>query len=354
MLSILTGHASRPWRSASGFSSESTGGYWYSRSAFILADIWRHHQSTATTGPGAIWIPDYFCNQSLMPLRELGADIVFYPITRTLEPDWSACRDLAGRSPPGLFVLVHYFGKWIDGTEARAFTDQFGAWLIEDAAHVMQPITATERIGDFVFYSPHKTLAVPSGAFLQTRNPDLAFDRQSHPPGKPPLAWLGKRLLEKLSPDALRRRRYAATLRPFDQDPPTQPLEAEASVSRHSLAGLKQMSQNLHHYASRRQRNCKAWRGLLSGRPLGVAPFHEQAKEEGPAPYRFIAAAETPDAAEAFYDLVRSKGIPAESWPDLPPEVLSDTKAHASALELRRRLVFLPCHQTIETHEISL
>ncbi len=354
MFSILKGHSSRQWPAASAFANEDKTIFWYPRSALILADIWRSRRSTVENGPGTIWIPDYFCNQSLMPLRELRAEIDFYPITEELEPDWAACRELAGQSPPGLFVLVHYFGKLTDRAEARAFADQFGAWLIEDAAHVLAPIAEADIIGDFIFYSPHKTLAVPSGAFLQIGNTDLTFERRGRPSEPRPLAWLIKRLLEKLSPDWLRRRRYAAALRPFDQDPPAQPLEAETSVSRQSLAGLKQMSQNLRDYAQRRQRNCNAWRSLLSDHSLGVAPFHKQAADEGTAPYRFVAAAETPDAAEAFYELVRSKGIPAESWPDLPPEVLSNAGTHASAINLRRRLVFLPCHQTIETHEISL
>ena len=354
MFSILMGHSSRQWPDTSAFANEDKTTFWYPRSALILADIWRSRRSLTKNGPYAIWIPDYFCNQSLMPLRELGANIVFYPITKELEPDWIVCRELAGQSPPGLFVLAHYFGKLSDGAEARSFTDQFGAWLIEDAAHVLEPIVETDIVGDLIFYSTHKTLAVPSGAFLQIQNTDLAFERQNHPLGGAPLAWLIKRLVEKLSPDWLHRWRYATSLRPFDQDPPAQPCEAEAFVSRQSLAAMKQMSPNLHDYAQRRQRNCAAWRRLLLKRPFGVAPFHKKAVDEGAAPYRFIAAAETPDAAEAFYELVRSKGIPAESWPDLPPEVLSDAKMHASAIDLRRCLVFLPCHQTIEAHDIFL
>ena len=57
-----------------------------------------------------VWIPDYFCNSSLRPLRAFNVKLVFYPVNQKLEPDYKACRNLAENNPPDLFILVHYFG----------------------------------------------------------------------------------------------------------------------------------------------------------------------------------------------------------------------------------------------------
>ena len=35
----------------------------------------------------SIWFPDYFCNSSIAPLREINANLVFYPILRDGSPD---------------------------------------------------------------------------------------------------------------------------------------------------------------------------------------------------------------------------------------------------------------------------
>ena len=55
-------------------------GQWFSRSAwsmYVIA-LWRK-QVTGKLNI-SIWIPNFFCNESLTPLRELGVNFVFYPV----------------------------------------------------------------------------------------------------------------------------------------------------------------------------------------------------------------------------------------------------------------------------------
>ena len=40
------------------------------------------------------------------------------------------------------------------------------AWLVEDAAHVLERVSAIGKFGDFIIFSPHKQIALPDGALL--------------------------------------------------------------------------------------------------------------------------------------------------------------------------------------------
>lgn len=142
---------------------------WLSRSAWSLAliAIWRQRQTKRSTL--VAWIPDFFCNTSLAPLRATGARLRFYPLDAGMQPDFDACRSLAATESPDLFVLVHYFGRPNAGTAAREFCAASGTWLVEDAAHVLGPTGSIGGWGDFVLYSPHKHLPIPDGAVLVAR-----------------------------------------------------------------------------------------------------------------------------------------------------------------------------------------
>src|SRR5208337_4242771 len=139
-----------------------------SRSVWSLAAI--ADGLAKSTGRKPVFaVPDYMCNLSLWTLRQNRADLVFYPIEPDgLQPDWSACDRLPAIDA---FLLVHYFGKPADAARARSWARSRGAVLIEDAAHVLRPMSGIGEQGDFVIYSPRKLLPIPDGAFLVVRTP---------------------------------------------------------------------------------------------------------------------------------------------------------------------------------------
>ncbi|MBX9633674.1 MAG: hypothetical protein K2X44_01710, partial [Magnetospirillum sp.] len=112
------------------------GGLWLSRSAWslaVIADAW----AMAHQRRPVIAVPEYICDQSLWPLRQGRADLVFYAIhSDTLEPDWASMDGLKA----DIFLLVHYFGRPNDAEGARNWCDACGAILLEDAAHVLAPV----------------------------------------------------------------------------------------------------------------------------------------------------------------------------------------------------------------------
>jgi len=69
-----------------------------------------------------------------------------YPINQNLEPDYDACRALS-KVHPDIFVLVHYFGKPTFAAPTKDFCTKHNAWLLEDAAHVLRPITGVGKYG---------------------------------------------------------------------------------------------------------------------------------------------------------------------------------------------------------------
>jgi len=188
----------------------------FSSSAWSLAVVARWHQQLLGKQNVSVWLPDFFCNASLAPLRGMGAKLVFYPVTEQMIPDLVTSQDLADQQPMDIFVLVHYFGQPNLAEPISPFCEKHGAWLIEDAAHVLRPIVGIGETGDCVLYSPHKHLPIPDGAVLVVRpngpaqlaKNGLAMNVLSTvraavlaTPGssnRPAVLWLLKRLAQRL------------------------------------------------------------------------------------------------------------------------------------------------------------
>ena len=66
-------------------------------------------------------------------------------------------------------MLVHYFGCPTLAAPTKDFCAKHNAWLLEDAAHVLRPVSGVGKYGDFIIYSPHKLLPIPDGAVLVIR-----------------------------------------------------------------------------------------------------------------------------------------------------------------------------------------
>jgi hypothetical protein len=64
--------------------------FWLSRSAWsfkLIILTYATNNKIINFNKINIWIPEYFCNSSLELIRELGANLFFYKITDTGEPD---------------------------------------------------------------------------------------------------------------------------------------------------------------------------------------------------------------------------------------------------------------------------
>ena len=82
-----------------------------SRSAWSFYAIAQLRMRVEGTGTITVWVPDFFCNASLEPLRSIGVHLLFYPLTKQMTPDFDICHIMANETTPDLFILVHYFGQ---------------------------------------------------------------------------------------------------------------------------------------------------------------------------------------------------------------------------------------------------
>lgn len=347
---------------------------WLSRSSWSLALVALWRQRLVPRPRLTVWIPDYFCNSSLRALRATGAKLVFYPLTSRMLPDMDACRRRVSSDPPDLFLLVHYFGQPALSPHVREFCTTHGAWLIEDAAHVLRPVEGVGELGDFVIYSPHKHLPIPDGAVLVVRPKGVSriggaalestglpslWAQQLHGLQRAmgfaakgwrthSLIWLLKRVLQKIG---VRDWRSAAVpyadLYDGDTVKPAALVEpGQSLLSRRLLAGL---ITDLGRVARLRQRHELVWDALMSD----GSNLHRDSLS---AAERAVARCWTPylcgyqiaaSVAAATYDDWQRRGLPVTAWPDLPPEVLERKEHHANALDLRHTRLYLPVHQSL-------
>lgn len=332
----------RPW-----LRNGDLAGRWLSRSTWSLAAL----ADTFARIHGRLPVmafPEYFCNGSLGPLRLGRADLAFYPVGHDLTPDWEGC-DRLGRID--IFVLVHTFGWANAGPAARHFCDGRGAWLVEDAAHVLAPIPGIGEWGDAIAYSPHKLLAAPDGAVLVVRGgleavqPHLDDSIRALGPAQPSTAsWRIKRLLQRSPVGAMLMRRHGGGQPDFATDPAGHPLaqtpalscRAAAVIGRADLAGI----------ARARAANYTALLAAI-GEMADWRPMFELG--EGVAPYRLAMRCADRAVATRLYARLRQANLPVESWPDLPPEVAEDSVAR----RLRNSVLLLPCHQGCAADELA-
>ena len=334
-----------PWAAGS------AGAAWYSRGAFAIEAIVRGWARAHGNAAPRFWLPDYFCNQSMAPARAAGAQLVFYPVGDDLRPRWDALDRMAAEASPDLLMLVHYFGEPQDATPALQFCRRHGALLIEDAAHALAPSGCIGAAGDFVLYSPSKVLPVPDGAVLLVREAGVLASLKQDARGNcapPALPWIAKRAVQKVFPGAPLRILAGRRSQRFDEDAPARSLPPERALSPTARRRLARLGPELSEFAGARRANARALRVAWSSAPDG-RPLSGDSKA---APYRFVLRFKSEDAAARAYDRLRRRGCPAESWPDLPPEVLADPGRHASAIRLRRTLLFLPVHHTLPTDAI--
>lgn len=316
----------------------------YSRGAWALA------AAVATVScegrPAAVFLPDYFCNEALGPLRAAGHRLVFYPVDETLQPRWDVLPTLAAKEArPHVIVVVHYFGFPIDCREAAARCAAMGATLIEDAAHVLAPAGEIGRHGQFVIYSPHKLLPVHQGGILVAQQAGAASAIPSTKRvalNRSTAAWLAKRVIQRCArPFGGWHSAWTA----FEVDDAA-PTVAPDTMPRMAVRLLSVLRAIVPEVVEQRRSNYSALVAAAGPHQLFGALSADM------CPYVFPLLF-SPEAAPRIHEALNRAGIPARSWPDLPPEVLARSAEHKTAIDLRCRVVTLPVHQDLEPRHVA-
>ncbi len=329
-----------PWA----LDSQQTSVFGQGRSALVVGiDALRRARNARSV---RVWFPGYICEDALGVLRGRPVDLAFYPVREDLVPDWD-CVGGDGLDSVDLevFVLVHYFGFPNDGTAARSFCDRREMVLIEDGAHVAGPLAGMGE-GDMTFYSPSKILAGPQGGVLAAAPSLVALPPTTSSAwiSGPTIRWLIVRLAQKVCV------RLGIPWHGLTGLEPAESSLGSEHCDRFTLRMLSVTSRHLAEAIEKRRANYRVMSEGCLG-IVGARPFRAELPDEV-CPYVFPVIVD--DGSARMVQALKESGVPASEWPDLPSEVLARSQEHRVALDMYRRLMLLPVHQSLRPTDLQL
>jgi perosamine synthetase len=330
----------------------------YARGRYAL----RAAYALAGVGPqGALLAPAYHCRTMLDPALRLGAEVVLYPLTETLQPDLPGLRRViaACRTRPQALLLTHYFGLPADIAPIATLCRELGLVLIEDGSHALLRGDADEtlgRSGRYAVSSPYKFFPCPDGGLLwANEGAPLPLQPPPSPGAKAELRGLWHALqalgqhaappdpsaladeLTALQSGAMGRDWVEAGNGLSDDYRPAEEFASSLAVSRWLLAHADRES-----LARRRRRRYAQWVEAVSGLPGCRALF--PVLPAGCVPYMFPLLVEDP--ARCFHPLKRV-GLPIWRWDDMA------ISSCAVAQRYRQSVFHLPCHQALDDTQMD-
>ena len=332
------------------------------QSAFCVARSGIYHLFRALQlKPGEkVLMPDYHSGNEVAAARAAGAEIIFYPILRNLEPDLETLAMLAAEGPRVIYV-IHYLGWPQPMKEIQTLARQSGAIVIEDCAlallseHQGTPLGAT---GDYSVFCIYKTLPVPNGGLLVQNNTALpGLGKLSLEPC-PPLTAIGR--TAELALEAFRSRWNGAGAALFDLKQSARRRLRAAEVRSVPVGDIGWDVNNVNvamsplgnrvircvdhtEIRNRRRTNFLRLREKLRGKVMML----REDLEPGICPLFFpILVRHKHEAAEAL----RKSGIQAvEFWND----PMKDAALGPAARYLRAHVLELPVHQGVTQQQLE-
>jgi dTDP-4-amino-4,6-dideoxygalactose transaminase len=300
---------------------------------------------------GEVWLPDYFCNESLAPLRNKEVKLYFYPIKNDLSPDWDKLElRIIKHIPPDVFILVHYFGFPNLLEEAMLFCAKHGVELLEDCAHLLLPANGCGR--NIAVFSPRKLLALPEGGLLimpyNTAQQTLKFGANK----KLIFKWLALRLAQKMMLNmGISWHYFRKTCSSNANSSNADKISGNRKIfpDKYTISLLGVMEKDLDYVVGKRRANymrlLRAIDAIKECRPL----FPSISDHVCPYALPLIVFEER----DAVVKKLNYFGITTSSWPDLPPEVLQKPDEHEIAIWLQEHILLLPVHQDLSDKQVE-
>jgi dTDP-4-amino-4,6-dideoxygalactose transaminase len=291
-----------------------------------------------------VMMPAYHHGSEVEATIRAGLSCAFYEGNEQLEPDPQELDRLVGPRTRALHV-THYVGFPQDASRWRAWCDERGLLLIEDAAQAWLAQDATRpvgSVGDLVVFCLYKTFGIPDGAALVLRGPDA-------PPRADGGAELGMLARKHAAWLAARSGAVGGALARRRGEPA--PYVAEEDFALGKLAppnalGLKLLRRLTRQDAAAARRI--AYRRLLSElRNLVPPPFAEC--PNGASPFVFPVEV---DDKEALLATLAARRISALDLWSVPHPAL-DVERFPAAARRRERTVGLPVHQELRASDLD-
>jgi len=315
-----------------------------------------------------IFLPAYFCNVVLKPLRQRNIKLSFYPICEDLSPDWGVLENGIGKTdPPDIFILVHYFGFPCGAEKAYSYCQKTGSILLEDCAHVFMPTSMMGQKGHAVIYSLHKVLGTPDGGLLVINKNLLAdllqngeqvstlFDSLHHLCRMPSISlaeqlfWIFKKIVQRVYVNSrISWHRKVRSRHDFTEESVIGNIRGMSVVGKRLLCLFQQ---NMELFKQSRCKNYLILNEAVSEIKTIVHPlFSELPHNSIPYIYPLLVA---PEYVEQLYSQLNRNKVPAGPWPDLPPKVRNNSQRYKTAIRMRGTLITLPIHQCLSAADIS-
>jgi dTDP-4-amino-4,6-dideoxygalactose transaminase len=292
-----------------------------------------------------VLMPAYHHGSEVEATIRAGLSCAFYEGNEHLEPDSHELDRLVGPRTRALH-LTHYLGFPQDASRWRAWCDQRGFLLIEDAAQawLAQDVTRpVGSVGDLVVFCLYKTFGIPDGAALVLRGPAVPPPRVDGGAGlgilaRKHAAWLAAR--SGAVDGALARRRGEPAPYVAEDD------FALGEPAPPNALGLKLLRRLTQQDAAAARR--LAYRGLLSELgDLVPPPFADCPSGASP----FVFPVEVDDKA-ALLATLRARRIAALDLWSVPHPAL-DIEQFPAAARRRERTVGLPVHQELRASDLD-
>jgi selenocysteine lyase/cysteine desulfurase len=328
---------------------------------FYLARGGVHHAIRAFLDgrPGTVLLPAYHHGVEVEAVRAAGARVRFYRVDDEMRVDLD---DLARRArAPDVRVvyLTHFVGFAQPVEEVRALCDRRGQRLVEDCALALYSADPRGRplgtLGDAAVFCLYKTLPVPHGGLLYA--PELPLPTVSAPPIASTLHHLAGQLLghfERAAPHVGRAARHLArraahrtvdlvvdTVRTGSMHLTPRELGLGASRVVAHLCARVDAAQ----VVARRRRNFRRLATALAG----VVPVIGAPLADGACP--LFVPVRVDDKPRLLAELL-TRGIEAvDFWSSGDPAC--DARAFPEVTALRRHVLELPCHQSLDDADID-
>ena len=290
-----------------------------------------------------VLIPGYFCGQSLRFMRTLNVNLIFYPVTDELLPDYKEISNRLGGAKIDLFVHVHYFGITKGAAQSANFAASIGAKLLEDAAHILSP-RIVNWVGDFVLFTPHKHFVMPKVGLIFIKDNSIELKPNWAPKTKVIKAltiWFGKQVLKNFGWPS------AKTSWGVTECNEKELLGNHVLSKNHIFIAMVNYERDLP-IALTKRNNAK----LLLDRLLKVdkwTPLQEYQSIE--CPYIVGMVCKSIEIAERRFFKLNENARLVIQWPDLPSEIKFDKKVTSQSQLLVETTLFFTIHQHINQYE---
>jgi hypothetical protein len=306
-----------------------------------------------------VFIPFFFCNQSIQALREKpSVHLFFYDVNEDLTANIPSIYKIAKTNSPDIILGVHYFGINTDLKPLACIAKEYGAWLIEDLVHVFSLATPSKYYGDFIINSPHKHHPIPGGSSIKIYGAgpsNLGHVKDKLANGLQNLAnpntniekmrltsfcikWALKRILQK----------HLNLHRKPNH-------ESNVNNYTHKFHHVNYFIINLLKFTKNKEGDLeikknaahKTWSLIL----LNFFPYRKiRMLQCNSTPY--YASFSSDDISDKLYEELSDMGWPVMRWPDLPPEVLQNNTHGQLAIHLRKKFIHLPSHHDVRKKQI--